>query len=240
MIGLHPLRLRSADGTTLAGDELPGRSPALVFLHGLGSTRAGDKSASLLGYARRTGRRVVRIDMRGHGASAGRLAALTVSGLVADARAALDHSGPAILVGSSLGGLVAAWTAARHPESVHALVLLAPALGFLRRLATRPRRGDKVVIASQWVQAELDLTVLEDAVHWDETELPARLTMPTLIVHGRDDQVVPVAESERLFAAMPNPHKALWLVDAHDGGDHRLNLAIERVWPMLDRLLDAR
>lgn len=240
MTGLRPLRLQSADGTRLSGDELPGAEPPLLFLHGLGSTRAGDKSASLLGYARRKGRRAVRIDMRGHGASAGHLNALTVTGLVADAHAALVHTGPAVVVGSSLGGLIAAWTAARHPHLVRALVLLAPAFGFLRRLAQRPRRDNRVVIASQWLQVELDLAVLDDARHWDEAALPALLTMPTLIVHGRGDEVVPAAESERLFAAIPDGRKALWVVEAHDGGDHRLNRPIEQVWPMLERLLDAR
>ncbi len=236
---LRPLRLTSSDGVALAGDDLHGASPPLLFLHGLGSTRAGDKSASLLAYARRRGQRAVRIDFRGHGASAGRMADLTVSGLVADARAALEHTGPAIVIGSSLGGLIAAWTAARHPELVRALVLLAPAFGFLRRLAQRPRRGNQVVIQSQWVQAEFNLGVLDDAARWNEAELPRLLRMPTLLVHGVGDDVVPAIESERLFAAIPHAHKDLWLVEAADGGDHRLTGAIERVWPMLERLLAA-
>lgn len=40
----------------------------------------------------------------------------------------LDETGPAVLFGSSMGGLVALATAARAPEEVRALVLIAPAV----------------------------------------------------------------------------------------------------------------
>src|SRR5438270_3120218 len=43
---------------------------------------------------------------------------------------------PAILMGSSLGGYLAAWYAARH-EEVEKLVLMAPAFQFLRRWRER-------------------------------------------------------------------------------------------------------
>lgn len=233
---LRRLRLPSSDGIDLAADELPGAEPALLFLHGLASNRSGDKSTSLLAWARRHRRRLVRLDFRGHGESGGDLGRLTLSALVADAQVGLAHVQRAILVGSSLGGLVAAWTAALHPDRVGGLVLLAPAFGFMARMATRPRHDGRVVIESDWVRVEIDEQVLVDARAWPERELAARIRVPTLIVHGECDAVVPATESQRVFDEIACPRKHLWLVE---GGTHRLTEQAELVWPMMERLLEA-
>lgn len=228
------LHLRSADGTELAADELGGRAPALLFLHGLASKRIGEKSTSLLEFARRQNQRLLRLDFRGHGQSAGKLEDLALSDLIADARTGLDHLGRAIVVGSSLGGLVGAWLAATEPQRVLGLVLIAPAFGFLRRMAARPRVNGRVLIESPWVRVELKERVLDDAQAWPERELGKRLTVPVLLVHGACDDVVPVADSEHVFASIPHAHKELWVVP---DGDHRLAAHIELVWPMMTRLV---
>jgi len=227
------VHLRAADGTRLAADELPGAEPAFLFLHGLASNRLGEKSSSLLAWAERRGLRLLRLDFRGHGESEGRLADLTLSRVIEDAEAGLDHLGRAVVVGSSLGGLVGAWLAARHPDRVLGLVLLAPAFGFLARMAKRPRRQGRVLVESAWVRTELNDAVLGDARAWPEDELPGRIRAPTLVVHGSADDVVAADDVERAFAALRAP-KELWIVP---GGDHRLTGAIEDVWPRMERLL---
>src|SRR5690606_7892817 len=138
--------LEPAPGARIVADHLPGDAPALVFLHGLVSVRRGEKSTALFDLAARTGRAAWRFDFRGHGESSGVLHDTTLTELIADARSVLEASGPAFLVGSSLGGLVAAWTAARHPEFVRGLVLLAPALRFLPRLIARSRADGTIVL----------------------------------------------------------------------------------------------
>ena len=228
------VHLRADDGTDLAGDEIAGAAPSLLFLHGLASTRIGDKSTSLLAFARTHRLGLLRLDMRGHGESTGKLQDMTLTGLVADARAALDHLGRAWIVGSSLGGLVGAWLAATEPQRVEGLVLLAPAFGFLRRMGARPRHGNHIVIDSAFVRVEVHERVLEDARRWPEAELGARLSMPTLIVHGACDDVVPAGDSEQLFAQIPHARKDLWLVPE---GDHRLQAHVEAVWPRMQRLM---
>ena len=61
---------------------------------------------------------------------------LTVSGQLATVDAILAR-GPAVLLGSSLGGYLATLAAARNPERVRALVLFAPAFGFAARWEAR-------------------------------------------------------------------------------------------------------
>ena len=65
-------------------------------------------------------------DQRGHGLTDKPVARYASDDLAADARALLQHleCGPAVLVGHSMGGRVAAHVAARFPDSVMALAIL--------------------------------------------------------------------------------------------------------------------
>jgi pimeloyl-ACP methyl ester carboxylesterase len=75
---------------------------------------------------------------------------------------------------------------------------------------------------------------LADARAIDERSLPRRLAVPTLLVHGTADDVIPQLVSERFFQALAHPQKELWLVP---GGDHRLADVADAIWPRLDALL---
>jgi pimeloyl-ACP methyl ester carboxylesterase len=103
-----------------------GRGPAIVLVHGLGS-----RAAHWLPTARILARRhrVVLVDLPARGGSAMpepfSLARATLALDVALARASRE---PVVLVGHSLGGLVAAAEARAHPGRVRALVLIETAL----------------------------------------------------------------------------------------------------------------
>jgi pimeloyl-ACP methyl ester carboxylesterase len=60
----------------------------------------------------------------------------TVTSMLAIVEGLLAHA-PAVLLGLSLGGYLAALAAAQQPARVRALVLFAPAFGFLRRWEER-------------------------------------------------------------------------------------------------------
>jgi pimeloyl-ACP methyl ester carboxylesterase len=230
---LRPYRLEVGDGEAVVGDELPGRAPGYLFLHGLGSARAGQKSETLLAHARAQGRAFVRYDLRGHGASCGKVGRSTVSELIDDAIRALERLGPATLVGASLGGVVAAHTAARRPDLVAGLALVAPAFGLMSGLRSRldprgrmwTREGHGFVVEER---------VLADAEALDEKGLPGRIAAPTFVAHGLADDVIPHRSSERFFDALAATRKDLWLVP---GGDHRLAAEAPEMWRRLDALV---
>jgi pimeloyl-[acyl-carrier protein] methyl ester esterase len=110
--------------TPLAGAF--GRGPDIVLVHGLGSG-----IEHWLPTARRLARshRVVLVDLPGHGLSEMPepfSLERAVQGL--DAALARNTQGPVLLVGHSLGGLVAAAEACDHPGRVRGLVLVETAL----------------------------------------------------------------------------------------------------------------
>lgn len=230
---LQRLLLQPAAGQQVVADHLPGMSPGYLYLHGMGSVRAGEKSSSLFSHASAQGRAASRFDFRGHGESSGDLGAVPIRHLVDDTLLLLGRLGPSILVGSSLGGLVAALVAARHPGLVRGLALIAPALGFMQRLEHR-LAPDGSMQTSDGRRFVVTREVLEDARQIDESGLPQAIHAPTLIVHGTADEVVPFAQSIAFHAGLAATRKQLWLVP---DGDHRLNTFANAIWPRLDALL---
>ncbi|MFE7408774.1 alpha/beta fold hydrolase [Isoptericola sp. NPDC057559] len=105
-----------------------GTGPLVVAVPGMGDLRStyDDLVPALVA----AGHRVVVADLRGHGDSD---TTFRTHGDVAtgtDLVALVEHldAGPAVLVGSSMGGSAAVWAAAQRPELVRGLVLLAPHL----------------------------------------------------------------------------------------------------------------
>jgi pimeloyl-ACP methyl ester carboxylesterase len=116
------------DGVALhAGVDGPEDGPVVVFLHGVSGSRAtyGWLPAEIT-----AGRRVVRLDLRGHGASSHAPGTYLIDRYGADVVAVLERVAgrPAVLAGHSLGGVAAWWVAQRRPELVAAACLEDPPL----------------------------------------------------------------------------------------------------------------
>ena len=173
------------------------------------------------------------------------LGSLTLSRHLRDLRAVRDAllgAESAVLIGSSLGGLVAAMAAAREPATVRALLLIAPAFGFARRLEARLgnaavaewRRTGKLEWRSEVVNATLDYAFLEDGKRLDDDTLAASIRAPVLLAHGTRDDSVPVEESDRFRARCTAPVEYLRI----EGGTHRLEAHREALIEALLRFLD--
>lgn len=137
---------------------------------------------------------------------------------------------PVSLIGSSMGGYLAALYAARHPET-EKLVLMAPAFCFSVRwpqtlgadaMAEWKRTGFlKVFHYSEGRQAQLGYQLIEDAAQYED--YPA-VQQPVLIFHGRNDTVVP-PEYSTAFAGR-HPNAKLHLMDS----DHELLNVLDTMW----------
>jgi len=197
----------------------------VVYLHGFASG-PGSKKARFFGerFAAR-GVTCLTPDL-----AAGDFAGLTITGQLRAAEAAL--AGQRVnLIGSSLGGYLAALLAAAHPEQVNRVVLLAPAFDFAARW--RARLGEQAFAGWQCTNAlevfhygegrpaSVRFTLYSDALHY--TPFPP-LSQPALVFHGRADNVVPFELSER-FAAL-TPSAQLRLLDS----GHELVDVTETMW----------
>lgn len=108
--------------------ELGGAGSRLVWCHGLGSCRAGDRDVIDALTEHFT---VLSYDARGHGDSPPVTdeASYSYPQLSADLRALLDHVGwpDAVLAGASMGAATAARVAMEQPPRVSALIIARPA-----------------------------------------------------------------------------------------------------------------
>ena len=142
----------------------------------------------------------------------GNFSSLTISGQVAEVqRLCGEHPDrQVVLLGSSLGAYVAALVAARHPR-VAALVLMAPAFHLAERWAAR--LGPEAM--ARW-EADGAMDTMHFAtgqmtpIGWGlmadaRSHPPApEVTVPTLIMHGTDDEVVDPQGSVDYAARRPN------------------------------------
>ncbi len=137
---------------------------------------------------------------------------------------------PAVLIGSSLGGYLAALTAAVTP-SVKRLLLLAPAFDFLPRWKERlgPEQMDRwrttdqlsVFHYGEGRNRTLSYRLMADAEQYPR--MPD-FTQPALLFHGTYDDVVPI-DSSRAFV---NTHPNARLVALPS--DHQLTDVLHSIW----------
>lgn len=111
------------DGVTLAYEEAGRGDPPLLFVHGWSCNRAFF-APQLEHFSRR--RRCVGVDLRGHGESDKPEQDYTMEGFADDlawltGRLGLERP---VVIGHSMGGLVALVLAARRPELVRAIVMV--------------------------------------------------------------------------------------------------------------------
>jgi pimeloyl-ACP methyl ester carboxylesterase len=202
-----------------------------LYLHGFAS---GPSSAKGVAFAKHYAERGIAIDCLNLRVPS--FEHLRLSAMIDAVRAAIG--GPddrAIVFGSSLGGLTAARVAERDPR-VTALVLLAPAFQLIARWRELPGFDDwqrsgwrEVHDYTTGQPSRVDFGFVEDAAAID-VDYPD-LRVPTLILHGVDDDTVPIESSRRFAAGRAN----VQLIELPD--DHQLIASIPRLLAESDRFL---
>jgi pimeloyl-ACP methyl ester carboxylesterase len=173
-------------------------APGVLLAHGWGGNAAQMRAFvfSLLA----TGYRVIAYDQPAHGVSEGRLTGLPDFADVL-AEVAAHHGGVRAVIGHSLGATAAALAHAMRKIDIERLVLVSPPsdlVGYSRRFARwhwlpePARRAMQAAIEERY------------GLPWEELELPRlapRLAAPALIIHDRDDRMVPWKQGEALASA---------------------------------------
>ena len=214
-----------------------GSGPPVVWLGGFRSDMGATKAMAVDGWAAAAGRKLVRFDYSGHGASSGDFASCTISTWLADAEAVLAAHAPErpVLIGSSMGGWIACLAArnrlARGEGPAAGLVLIAPALDFTEDLmwaqfppevrATLERDG---VWLRQSAYAQepdpITMALIEDGRRNSLLGAPLDLGCPVHILQGMEDPDVPHPHAFKILARLPKADIVLTLIA---DGDHRLS-----------------
>ncbi len=180
---------------------------------------------------------VLRFDFTGLGESGGEFARTTVAHSVRDLAAAATALisrgfGPCGMVGHSLGG-AAGLLAANRLHTVRSIVTLgAPSTPtHVRHLFSDAEAvDDRVSIRIGGRDIAVGQSFLDELEDHDQRGAVGELGRPLLILHSPDDEVVPVTEGERLFAAARQPKAfhpltgADHLVTDRDQAEHLLRL----------------
>lgn len=206
------VRLATAEGDTVAALHLPNPRAEFTVLFAHGNAEDVGWSRPYFEELRRAGFSVLAFDYPGYGTSTGRP---SERGAYRAADAAYDHLTRTLAVaperiivhGRSLGGAVAVELVSRRPAA--GLVLEST---FTSTGAVLPFR---LVPFDRFAT----LPRLRD------------LRIPTLVIHGRRDEVVGFAHGERILAELPGPKEAFWV----DGAGHNdlAAMADERYWQRL-------
>lgn len=212
----------------LAWRRVEGAGPTVVWMGGYRSDMTGTKAEALAAWAADAGRAFLRFDWRGHGESGGRFEGATISDWRADALDVLDRlvDGPAVLVGSSMGGWVATLAVLARPERVAALVLVAPAPDFTSALVEpRMTAADCEALRRDgvWTDAEgqpYSAALLEDGARWTLLPGPVEVRAPVRILQGGRDEAVPWRHALAFAEALAGDDVVFTLVK---DGDHRLS-----------------
>jgi pimeloyl-ACP methyl ester carboxylesterase len=195
---------------------------------------AGTKAEALAGWAQAQVRAYLRFDYLGHGQSSGDFQAKgTITRWREDALAVIDEliDGPAILVGSSMGGWVACLVAMARPERVRAMVLIAPAPDFTEKLMApeiAPDGHAALVANGVWLRPSeygdpypITRSLLEDGARWSilgSESVP--IEVPVRILQGGADHDVPWRHALELANALRGEDVTFTLIK---DGDHRLS-----------------
>ena len=221
------------DGAKLTyDDEGPrdGEGVPLVFVHGWTANRhRWDHQMSHFAETRR----VVRLDLRGHGESSG-AGARRVDELAQDVLALLDHLGIErfVVIGHSMGGMIAQTIALAHPERVERMVLvnsigkMAYSRGRALLMAASTLAPFKLFVAAniqrafapgypreeirEYIRASADtprevvMTLYGAMRAFDVLDRVGDIHAPTLMVHGYHDIQLPLAQMLRMAKAYPD------------------------------------
>jgi fermentation-respiration switch protein FrsA (DUF1100 family) len=202
----EPVTLTTVDGERLDAWLIPaaGARATLLFCHG----NAGNISHRLdsLRLFHDLGLTTLIFDYRGYGRSTGRP---SEAGTYRDAEAAWQYltqqrrvpAGEIILFGRSLGAAVVAELATHHRP---AALIVESAFTSVPEMAAHLYP----YFPARWL-ARLHYATVDD--------LPAA-PCPVLVVHSREDEIIPFGHGERLYAAAREPKRLLELHGDHNGG----------------------
>jgi alpha/beta superfamily hydrolase len=208
----------------------------VIFVHGHSSSKNTKNFIRLTEMLDKAGVSTFRIDIHGHGESGGDFSETTVSEAVDDILQAIEYiKGLEYrkigLLGSSFGGIASIITASKSKD-LSFLILKSPVSNYKDKyndlegkkfVNDWKNKGERDYDASEGKILKLKYLFYEDAIRYDGYKVAPAILIPILIVHGDEDEAVPVEQSIKIASLFPNCR-----LEIIKGSDHRYVTKIMR------------
>jgi predicted esterase YcpF (UPF0227 family) len=199
-----------------------------IYLHGFASSPLSNKAQYLNNCFQKIGINLNIIDL-----NQGDFTKLTLTRQIKQAASHfnLDNDTKIRIIGSSFGGLTGTWLAQKYTQ-IESMILLAPAFGFKNHWL--PKLGQETI--NQWKQNSylpvyhygekkempLHYQFLKDLNKYEDSQL--NKSLPTLILHGKFDEVIPINSSYQYVKN--NPLAKIIALES----DHSLANVMPEIW----------
>lgn len=109
-----------------------------------------------------------------------------------------------VIAGESQGGLVTALYTARNPETVRGAILLYPGLMIADNAHSQYADASEIPETVNFMQMTVSKHYYEVVLELDPWTEIASFDKPVLLIHGTDDQIVPITVSEKALTIYPD------------------------------------
>ena len=184
----------------IAYKRIKGKSPGIVFIHGLNSDMEGKKAIFVEKYAKKNKLSFIRFDCRGHGKSSGNFEDFTISDWKKDLFDIIDNltKGPQILIGSSMGGWLMLLAAKSKKRKISGLIGLAAAADFgkdlFNSLSTKNKHDIKTKGITKYTYKGFAYYLTKEFfIHCTKNKIlnkKIRFNKPVILIHGNKDNIV--------------------------------------------------
>lgn len=184
----------------IAYKRIKGKSPGIVFIHGLNSDMEGKKAIFIEKYAKKNKLSFIRFDCRGHGKSSGNFEDFTISDWKKDLFDIIDNltKGPQILIGSSMGGWLMLLAAKSKKRKISALIGLAAAADFgkdlFNSLSIKNKQDIKTKGITKYTYKGFAYYLTKEFfIHCTKNKIlnkKINFNKPVILIHGNKDNIV--------------------------------------------------
>lgn len=193
------------------------QKPIIILCHGFASSKKSRTFICLENMLNKKKISTLRFDFYGHGKSQGKFEDITISEAAEDILKAIEFLKKEGyqkigLVGSSFGG-IASIVAAGQTKDLYVLALKSPVSNYMEKSLMKytkteikewKEKGFIIYKSYKGKKLTLNYSFFEDSIKINGYEYAKKISIPSLIVHGDKDDIVPIEQSRKSCSLMKN------------------------------------